>query len=48
MAGGLLLAARLGESAGPEDGVTLRDVAADPARYVGQSVTVSGEIAENA
>lgn len=28
--------------------MTLRDVTADPARYVGRSVTVSGEISENA
>jgi hypothetical protein len=46
-AGGLLVVARLGESAGREDGVTLRDVTADPGGFVGRSVTVSGEIAEN-
>jgi hypothetical protein len=47
IAGGVVVFAPLGESAGREDGVTLRDVTADPAHYVGQSVTVSGEIAEN-
>jgi len=46
-AGGLAGVARFGESAGSERGVTLRDVVEDPARYVGSSVTVSGEIAEN-
>jgi len=46
-AGGLAAVARLGESAGSERGVTLRDVVEDPAPYVGSSVTVSGEIAEN-
>jgi hypothetical protein len=45
---GVLPVAGLGESAGREEGVTLRDVAADPAAYVGRTVTVSGEIAENA
>jgi hypothetical protein len=36
-----------GESAGPEDGVTLGDVVAEPHRYDGQTVTISGEWAEN-
>jgi hypothetical protein len=35
------------ESAGPEAGVTLDDVVEDPARYDGQTITVSGEWAEN-
>lgn len=46
-AGGLAAVARFGESAGAERGVTLRDVVEEPAPYVGSSVTVSGEIAEN-
>jgi len=37
----------VGESAGRESGVTLNQVAADPSRYEGREVVVSGEIAEN-
>ena len=35
------------ESAGPETGATLTDVVADPSRYEGERVSVSGEWAEN-
>jgi hypothetical protein len=34
------------DSAGPETGVTIEDVADEPERYVGQTVTVSGEVDE--
>ncbi|HEV2109460.1 MAG TPA: hypothetical protein VGR16_14470 [Thermomicrobiales bacterium] len=33
-----------GGSAGPDTGVTIRDVGADPEQYLGQTVEVSGEI----
>jgi hypothetical protein len=33
------------DSAGPERGVTLADVLGEPERYLGQQVTVSGEVA---
>jgi hypothetical protein len=36
-----------GESAGPENGVTLSDVLSEPTRFDGDTVTVSGEWAEN-
>lgn len=35
------------ESAGPEDGVTLGAIAEEPARYEGETVTISGEYAEH-
>ena len=37
----------LGESAGAEDGITLRQVADRPSEFAGERVIVSGEIAEN-
>ncbi len=46
VAAGVWLAAELtGESAGPQRGVTLTSVVADPERYVGETVTVSGDVA---
>src|SRR5690242_19910972 len=49
IAGGVVIAFLVngGESAGPEQGITLSDVVDHPADYDGQTVTVSGEWAEN-
>jgi cold shock CspA family protein len=41
------ISADTGESAGREEGVTLRDVVSDPERFEGQRVQISGEWAEN-
>ena len=38
--------ADFGESAGREEGVTLRDVTDDPRHYAGETVTISGEYAQ--
>lgn len=50
-AGGMalaLVAADLGNSAGSEEGFTLRDVVTETDRYAGEEVVVSGEIREDA
>jgi hypothetical protein len=46
VAGIAALGADESDSAGFERGTSLREVAADPQRYVGQVVTVSGRIGE--
>ncbi len=43
---GALLLADFGESAGPEEGVTLRQVAAEPQDFAGERVVISGQVEE--